>query len=181
MMKVLIFNGSPRKGNTLTAIKAIQKGIESRADAADIEVNVIETEGKNIIPCKACNACGSMSRCIFADDSPEINEAVEAADVLIFATPVYWWGVTAQLKLVIDKFYARASKLKGGKKIGTVVIGEAELDDAEYEIIQKQFACIADYLEWEVAFAKSISADKPKDLATDEETLAELEAFGAKL
>ena len=159
-MKVLIFNGSPRKGNTLTAIKAIQKGIESRADAADIEVNVIETEGKNIIPCKACNA---------------------SADVLIFATPVYWWGVTAQLKLVIDKFYARASKFKGGKKIGTVVIGEAELDDAEYEIIQKQFACIADYLEWEVAFAKSISADKPKDLAADEETLAELEAFGAKL
>lgn len=181
MMKVLIFNGSPRKGNTLTAIKAIENGIESRADAADIEVKVIETEGKNIIPCRACNACGSMSRCIFADDSPEINEAVEAADVLIFATPVYWWGVTAQLKLVIDKFYARAAKFKGGKKIGTVVIGEAELDDAEYEIIQKQFACIADYLEWEVAFAKSISANKPKDLAADEETLTELEAFGAKL
>ena len=180
-MKVLIFNGSPRKGNTLTAIKAIEKGIASRADAAEIEVNVIETEGKNIIPCKACNACGCMSRCIFADDSPEINEAVEAADVLIFATPVYWWGITAQLKLVIDKFYARASKFKGNKKIGTVVIGEAELDDAEYEIIQKQFACIADYLEWDVVFAKSISANKPKDLAADEETLAQLEAFGAGL
>ena len=180
-MNVLIFNGSPRKGNTLTAIRAIEKGIEGRADAAEINVTRIETEGKNIIPCKACNACGCMSRCIFADDSPEINEAVEAADAIIFATPVYWWGVTAQLKLVIDKFYARASKLKGNKKIGTVVIGEAELDDAEYEIIQKQFACIADYLEWDVAFAKSISADKPKDLAADEETLAQLEAFGTEL
>nr|MCR5034373.1 flavodoxin family protein [Clostridia bacterium] len=93
-MKVLIFNGSPRKGNTMTAIKAIQKGIASRADAADIEVDVIVAEGKNIIPCRACNACGCMSRCIFADDSPEINAAVEAADVLIFATPVYWWGMT---------------------------------------------------------------------------------------
>ena len=133
-MKVVIFNGSPRKGNTLTAIKAIQEGIQSRADAADIEINVIETKDKNIVPCKACNACGSMSRCIFADDSPAINEAVEAADVLIFATPVYWWGMTAQLKLVVDKFYARASKLTGSKKVGTVVIGEAELDDPEYEI-----------------------------------------------
>ena len=180
-MKVLIFNGSPRKGNTLTAIKALKEGISERADAADIEVEVIETEGKNIIPCKACNACGCMSRCIFADDSPEINEAVEAADVLIFATPVYWWGVTAQLKLVIDKFYARASKFKGNKKIGTVVFGEAELDDAEYEIIQKQFACIADYLEWDIAFAKSISANKPRDLAVDEATLAALKQFAAAL
>lgn len=180
-MKVLILNGSPRKGNTLTAIRAIEKGIESRPDAADIEVTRIDTEGKNIIPCKACNACGSMSRCIFADDSPEINAAVEAADVIVFATPVYWWGVTAQLKLVIDKFYARATRLGKGKKIGTVVIGGAELDNPEFAIIQKQFECIADYLEWEVAFAKSIEAYDPKDLAGDEETLAELEAFGAAL
>lgn len=180
-MNVLIFNGSPRKGNTLTAIRAIEKGIEGRADAAEINVTRIETEGKNIIPCKACNACGCMSRCIFADDSPEINEAVEAADVIVFATPVYWWGVTAQLKLVIDKFYARASRLGKGKKIATVVIGEAELEDPEYEIIQKQFACIADYLEWEIVFAKSISADKPKDLSENAEVLAELEAFGASL
>jgi len=181
-MNVLILNGSPRKGNTLTAIKAIRRGLEARPDAAEIEVTQIDTEGKNIIPCKACNACGCMSRCIFADDSPEINEAVEAADAIIFATPVYWWGITAQLKLVIDKFYARASKFAGtGKKVGTVVIGEAELDDAEYEIIQKQFECIADYLGWEIAFAKSISADKPKDLAGDEAMLAELEKLGAAI
>ena len=180
-MKVLIFNGSPRKGNTLTAIKTIEQGIQSRSDAADIEITRIECEGKSIVPCKACNACGSMSRCIFADDSPQINEAVEAADVIIFATPVYWWGMTAQLKLIIDKFYARLRKFKGSKRIGTVVIGEAELDDPEYEIIQKQFECIADYLEWEVVFAKSISADKPKDLAEDAETLAELLEFGAGL
>ena len=180
-MKVLIFNGSPRKGNTLTAIRAIEKGIESRPDAADIEVTRIDTEGKNIVPCKACNACGSMSRCIFADDSPEINEAVEAADVIVFATPVYGWGVTAQLKLVIDTFYSRASKLGKGKKVGTVVIGGAELSDPEYEIIQKQFECIAGFLGWEIAFGKSISASGPKDLAEDPETLAELEAFGAGL
>lgn len=181
-MKVLILNGSPRKGNTLTAIKAIRKGLEERPDAADIEVTQIDAAGKEIIPCKACNACGCMSRCIFADDSPEINAAVEEADAIIFATPVYWWGITAQLKLVIDKFYARASKFSGtGKKIGTVVIGEAELNDAEYAIIQKQFQCIADYLGWNIVFAKSISADKPKDLAADEQTLAELEKLGAEL
>ena len=57
-MKVLILNGSPRKGNTLTAIKAIRQGLEKRPDAADIEVTQIDAAGKEIIPCKACNACG---------------------------------------------------------------------------------------------------------------------------
>ena len=61
------------------------------------------------------------------------------------------------------------------------MIGEAELNDAEYEIIQKQFQCIADYLGWNVVFAKSISANKPKDLAADEQMLAELEKLGAEL
>ena len=179
-MKVLILNGSPRKGNTMTAIKAIRKGIESRSDAADIEVDVIVAEGKNIIPCRACNACGCMSRCIFADDSPEINAAAEEADAIVFATPVYWWGMTAQLKLVIDKFYARAAKFKGAKKIGTIVIGGAELSDPEYEIIQKQFQCICDYMGWEIAFAKSYAANKPADLKGDETILAEIEGL-AKL
>ena len=180
-MKVLILNGSPRKGNTVTAIDALKKGLQARPDAADIEVMQIDAEGRNIIPCKGCDACGCMSRCIFADDSPETNEAVEAADVLVFTTPVYWWGITAQLKLIIDKFYARASKLKGNKIIGSIVIGEAELDDPEYEIIAKQFACIAEYLEWDVAFSKSIKAGAPKDLAGNEAELAELEKLGAEL
>lgn len=180
-MKVLILNGSPRKGNTLTAIKAIRKGLEARPDAAEIEVTQIDAAGKEIIPCKACNACGCMSRCIFADDSPEINAAVEEADAIIFATPVYWWGVTAQLKLVIDKFYARASKFGEGKKIATVVIGEAELEDPEYEIIQKQIRCISEYLGWNIVFEKAITANKPDELAKDAQTLAELTEFAAEL
>ena len=102
-MKVLLINGSPRKGNTMMALNALKKGLAQMPDA---EVEEIICAEKTFVPCKACNACGSMSRCIFADDSPETNAAVEAADAIVFATPVYWWGMSAQMKLLVDKFYA---------------------------------------------------------------------------
>lgn len=178
-MKILLLNGSPRKGNTVTALEALKKGL---AQIPDAEVEEILCEGKNIIPCRACDACGSMSRCIFADDSPEINAAVEAADAIVFATPVYWWGMTAQMKLIIDKFYARGSKFHGlKKKVGSIVVGEADQDDPEYEIIARQIWCIADYLGWETVFQKSYTANKPKDLAADEAALAEIEGLAALL
>ena len=178
-MKVLLINGSPRKGNTMTALNALKKGLAQMPDA---EVEEIICAEKTFVPCKACNACGSMSRCIFADDSPDTNAAVEAADAIVFATPVYWWGMSAQMKLLVDKFYARDVKLRGlNKKVGSIVIGEADQDDPEYEIIAKQIWCIADYLGWETVFQRSYSANKPKDLAADEAALKEIEGLAELL
>ncbi len=170
-MKVLLLNGSPRKGNTMTALNALKEGL---AKIPEAEVTEIIAEDQNIIPCKACNACMSMSRCIFADDSPEINAAVEEADAIVFATPVYWWGMTAQLKLIVDKFYARSAKLKGPKKVGSIVVGEAELDDPEYDIIATQIRCICEHLGWEAVFTKSYMANKPADLKGDEAAMQEI-------
>lgn len=177
-MNILLLNGSPRKGNTMTALNALK---EALAQIPEAEVTEILAAEKTIVPCKACDACGSMSRCIFADDSPEINAAIEAADAIVFATPVYWWGMSAQLKLIIDKFYAREAKFKTPKKIGTIVVGEAETSDPEYDLIAKQIHCIADYLGWETVFQKSYSANKPKDLAADEAALAEIRELATLL
>ena len=177
-MKVLLLNGSPRKGNTMTALNALKEGL---AQIPEAEVTEIIAEEKKIIPCKACNACMSMSRCIFADDSPEINAAIEEADAVVFATPVYWWGMTAQLKLIVDKFYAREAKMKGPKKVGSIVIGEAELSDPEYGMIADQIRCISEYMKWEVVFSKACSADKPADLKSDEAVLEEIKGLAQLL
>ena len=177
-MKVLLFNGSPRQGNTMVALQALKRGLEQLPDC---EVQEIIAENQTIIPCKACNACMSMSRCIFDDDSPDINKAVEEADAIVFATPVYWWGMTAQLKLIIDKFYARSSKFKTPKKVGSIAIGEAELDDPEYDIIATQFRCICEHLGWESVFTKSYMAGKPADLKQNEAALQEIEGLAALL
>ena len=61
--------------------------------------------------------------------------------------------------------------LKKSKKIGIVTVGGAELDDEEYDIISRQFRCIADYLDWQIVINESISAYEKDDLSKDLEKL----------
>ena len=122
-MKIVIINGSARKGNTLTAINAFIKGAAEKN-----EIEVIAPDKLHISPCKGCGACQCHKGCVDQDDTnPTINKLVEA-DMILFATPVYWWGMTAQLKQVIDKCYCRGLQLKE-KKIGLIVVGGSPLDN----------------------------------------------------
>lgn len=174
-MKIVIIDGSARKGNTLTAINAFIKG----ASEAN-EIEMIYPEKLHIAPCKGCGACQCHKGCVDKDDTNETIDKIVAADMILFATPVYWWGITAQLKLIIDKCYCRGMQLKG-KKIGLIVVGGAPVDNIQYELIWKQFECMAEYLSWEVVFHKSYSATGKDDIAKDDKTIKELEMIGQSI
>lgn len=173
-MKVLLLNGSPRGGNTKFAIDTIADTISKNIPDAEIENIVIE--GKDIHCCIGCDSCiKNNGICIFDDDMFDILESVRLADVIIFGSPVYWWGITAQLKMVIDRMYA----LSGNpghieKKIGLVHIGQDSIDGPQYALISKQFQCISEHLKWEIAFDKPISAASLHDLENNEKEASEL-------
>lgn len=174
-MKILVINGSARKGNTLTAIEAFAKGASGKH-----EVEVIAPDKLQIAPCKGCDACECYKGCIDRDDTnPTIDKLTEAG-MILFATPVYWWGITAQMKLVIDKCYCRGMQLKE-KKVGAIVIGGAPTDGIQYELIRKQFECMAQYLSWDMVFHKSYSANATDELAKNEAVIRELEQLGASV
>ena len=116
-MKIIVINGSARKGNTLTAIEAFVKGASEKN-----EIEIIEPDKLNIAPCKGCGACQCSKGCVDKDDTNPTIDKIAAADMILFATPVYWWGMSAQLKLIIDKCYCRGLQLKN-KKVGTIVVG----------------------------------------------------------
>ncbi|MBR6799444.1 MAG: flavodoxin family protein [Firmicutes bacterium] len=172
-MKALLLNGSPRQGNTYTALEALKKGF---ANIEGLEVGEIEATNVDVSPCVACDTCGETGKCVFDDDTNEVIAAVLEADVVVFATPVYWWGITAQLKLIIDKMYSRGSALQAAKKkVGIIAIGEADQEDVQYELIARQFEAICGYLGWEIAFCNTYTAGAVGDLAADEKAVAEIE------
>lgn len=174
-MKILVLNGSPRKGNTVTAINAFAEGV-----GANHEVEVVDTYKLSVGPCMGCGACQCTNGCIAKDDTNPLMDKVVAADMIVFAAPVYWWGMSAQMKLVVDKFYCRAAKLKG-KKVGTIIVGGSPTDAIQYELIGKQFKCISEYLGWDLLFQKDFAANDKDDLAKCEAALNELKALGANL
>ncbi|MBQ0066547.1 MAG: flavodoxin family protein [Firmicutes bacterium] len=173
-MKITVINGSARKGNTYTAIQAFLEGASAH------EIEIIQPDKLNIAPCKGCNACGCFKGCVDSDDTnPMVNQLVES-DLIVFTTPVYWWGMSGQLKLLIDKCYCKGAQLKN-KKVGVLVVGGSPLESVQYQLIQTQFECMAKYLNWDLVFYKSYFANKRDDLQNNAEALQELKALGKNI
>lgn len=103
--KVLIFMGSPRKaGNSTTLAKQVAAG----AEAAGARVESFYLHDMDIKPCDACDACRGKSEadCILDDDLKTLFPKLRQADVLVIASPIYWFTVSAQTKLFMDRWYA---------------------------------------------------------------------------
>lgn len=65
----------------------------------------------NILPCIACGKCGMNGDCVHKDDNDEIKKSLLNTDIVVFVTPIYYFGMSAQLKAVIDRFYSYTTKL----------------------------------------------------------------------
>ncbi len=102
MKKVLAFNGSARKqGNTSFLLDSFLKGVIK----SDGKSEVIEAHKVNLDYCNGCLRCNLIKRCaIRGDEWNEISGKIMEADVLVFATPIYFHHVSAQLKKIIDRF-----------------------------------------------------------------------------
>lgn len=111
---------SPRtNGNTEILVREVL----SAARQQGAETELISVAGKKVAPCDACGACRQSGKCRLEDDLGPIYAAMLAADGIVFGTPVYFWGVSAQAKIIIDRTYAfRTSRLLRGKVAGLVVV-----------------------------------------------------------
>lgn len=111
-MKVLGILGSPRKGgNTELLLEEALKG----AEAEGAEVERLRLTDYNIIPCKECLACFKDGNCIILDDMAKIYPKLLEADIIVLASPIFFYGVTAWAKGLIDRcqaLWARKYQLK---------------------------------------------------------------------
>jgi multimeric flavodoxin WrbA len=104
MKKILALAGSPRfKGNTSFLLDRIVAGASEQGAGVEI-IHVAEKKIKGCLSCYKCQADPEF-RCSLEDDMQKIHKKIIDADELLLATPVYWFGPTAQLKLVIDRLF----------------------------------------------------------------------------
>ncbi len=111
MKKILILEGSPRRnGNSAILSEEFARG----AQEVGCSVEKVYIAGKRIAGCLGCNACyRNGGACVQKDDMAEIRERMLAADVIVLASPVYFYSMTAQMKTVIDRTYAFYQQLEG--------------------------------------------------------------------
>ncbi|MBQ3405291.1 MAG: flavodoxin family protein [Oscillospiraceae bacterium] len=112
MKKILILNGSPRKnGKTASLVKAFEEGAVSSGN----EVKNLYLQGMSIGGCLACEACTKNGgTCVQKDDMEQVNDAYIWADVVVYASPMFWGTVSGQLKVAIDRLYAVQNRLGYG-------------------------------------------------------------------
>ena len=181
-MNILILNGSPRmKGNTRTALAAIAAGIAAHLPAAKVDVlDVAKMQLKACVHCDACRKNGG--NCVLPGENAAIIQKIADADSIIFGSPVYWWGISAHLKMAMDSMYSKDEAFQSmKKKIGLVTVGAAETTDPEYRIIHDQFTCICEFLGWELRFSEAFSTPEKDTMAGNAAQLAHLKTLWEKL
>jgi multimeric flavodoxin WrbA len=121
--KILVVLGSPRKkGNS--AILAAKVAESATAEGADVET--VYLNGLDIKPCQGCEKCqkDSHNGCAIDDDMTWLHSKLQEADSLVIASPIYWFNISAQTKIFIDRLYAVGVGQKNilkGKSIAIVL------------------------------------------------------------
>ena len=137
--KVLILSGSPRKnGNSDILCDEFARG----AVEAGHEIEKIRVDEKNIGYCRACYACRGTGLCAIKDDMAEVMQKMIECDVMVLASPIYFYSIDAQLKAVIDRSVARWTEVKDKEFYYIVTAADGEKEAADTTI-----ACFRGYAE----------------------------------
>lgn len=118
-MKILVIESSPHKHGSSNLLAAeFRRG----AEEAGHDVTVFDAGHTKLNPCLGCGACGMSGSCVQKDDMTVLREQLLDSDMAVFVTPLYYFGFSAQLKTVIDRFYSFNGQLtEKGLKTALIV------------------------------------------------------------
>lgn len=138
--KVLILSGSPRRGGN-SDLLCDEFACGAREAGHDVEKIFVSSQ--KIAPCLGCYACKKHAgECVQKDDMAEILQKMIAADVLVLASPVYFYAVSAQIKALIDRSVARWEEVRDKEMYYIVAMADETLDSANTPL-----ACLRGYAD----------------------------------
>jgi multimeric flavodoxin WrbA len=152
---ILILSASPRKeGNSDRLCDEFRHG----AIEAGNRVEKLSLRDKKIGYCGACGACEKTRACVQRDDMADILEKMIGADVIVMATPVYFYTMAAQMKTLIDRTVARYTEISGKEFyfIATAADGERKNLERTIESLRGFTACLNDPIERGIVYGTGV-------------------------
>jgi multimeric flavodoxin WrbA len=146
--KVTIITGSPHKrGATFLLIDEFIRGLKEQG----ADIFRFDAAFKRVTPCSGCDHCGlGSSPCVYRDDMFELNPHLLESDLIVLCTPLYYFGFSAQIKAVIDRFYAIDGPFHGGKR-AALIAAAWNPRDWVYEGLSAHYRTLLRYMDWEDA------------------------------
>lgn len=148
MSKIVVLVGSVRKnGNTDLLARAFVDGARKNND-----VEVVSVADYRVNPCIGCNTCFARENheCFQKDDMDLIYEKLLEADIIVAASPVYFYGISAQLKAVVDRLHTPLRNEFHVKKLALLLVGAAALPEL-FDAIKVQYQLILNFFHLEDA------------------------------
>ncbi len=146
MSNIIIFVGSMRNnGNTARLAQSFAEGA-----AKNNNVEIISVADYVVNPCIGCNSCFTRkgNKCFQNDDMVQIYEKLQNADIVVIASPVYFYGISAQLKAIVDRLHTPMRNTFHIKRLGLLLVGAAELPNL-FDPIVMQYQMVLDFFKLE--------------------------------
>lgn len=145
-MNILVIESSPHKhGSSNLLAEEFIRG----AKEAGHTVSVFDAAHADLHPCLGCEVCGMSGPCVQKDDMAQLRDRLLETDMAVFVTPLYYFGFSAQLKIVIDRFYSFNGRLTS-RKLKTALIAAAwNSDPWTMQDLKAHYETLCRYLHFE--------------------------------
>ena len=145
-MNIVVLHGSPNKrGSTAILCEEFARGAREAGHIVE-RVNVAEA---GIAPCTGCVACGYEGPCVQHDGMDALRPKLLAADMLVFATPLYYYGMSAQLKTVIDRFCSANYSITGKHMKSALLAVAWNADSWTFDALMAHYNTLVRYLDFQ--------------------------------
>lgn len=142
-MKIVVLEGSPNKnGSSNMLANELIRG----AQEAGHTVQVIDAAHSDIHPCTGCIHCGYEGPCVQKDDMEKFRGMILDADMVVFVTPLYYYGMSAQLKTMVDRFCAFNSSLQAKHLKSALLAAAWNSDSWTFAALEAHYQTLVRYL-----------------------------------
>ena len=159
MSRILVLNGSVRRGgNTELLVQSFAEGARKNNS-----VEIVSVADYKENPCIGCNSCFNREEndCSQNDDMTKVYEKLKSTDILVIASPVYFYGISAQLKAMIDRLHTPLRNSFPIKKLALILVGAASLPEM-FDAIKVQYRLALNFFGLEDAGTVLVRGAKEK-------------------